>query len=257
MQGKITKVLNMRPAEILGMVEEAAGTRMFEERKDKAARTMAKKDKKVQEYAGLLADEITPKLDKTREEKRMFVRYQKATSELERAARVLRAHEHWDGTRRAAEKAREAREKQQQAEELVASKGELEQGIKAAEKEMKKIETQRDKELQKGGAFQKLERQVAELDKVVVKLRTQADIKKDTIKSEKEKLGKLAQERNGVRRSSHCSVDMVSHFFSLRNNWKPNAKNPRASPACSTKSSASTPTPPRTSPSPKSCCKRC
>lgn len=49
MQGKITKVLNMKPAEILGMVEEAAGTRMFEERKDKAIKTMAKKDKKVEE----------------------------------------------------------------------------------------------------------------------------------------------------------------------------------------------------------------
>lgn len=31
------------------MVEEAAGTRMFEERKDKAMKTMAKKDKKVEE----------------------------------------------------------------------------------------------------------------------------------------------------------------------------------------------------------------
>lgn len=49
MQGKITKVLNMKPAEILGMVEEAAGTRMFEERKEKAMKTMAKKDKKVEE----------------------------------------------------------------------------------------------------------------------------------------------------------------------------------------------------------------
>lgn len=49
MQGKITKVLNMKPAEILGMVEEAAGTRMFEERKDKATKTMTKKDKKVEE----------------------------------------------------------------------------------------------------------------------------------------------------------------------------------------------------------------
>jgi chromosome segregation ATPase len=49
MQGKITKVLNMKAAEILGMVEEAAGTRMFEERKDKAMKTMTKKDKKVEE----------------------------------------------------------------------------------------------------------------------------------------------------------------------------------------------------------------
>ena len=36
MQGKITKVLNMKPLEILSLIEEAAGTRTFEERKDKA-----------------------------------------------------------------------------------------------------------------------------------------------------------------------------------------------------------------------------
>ena len=33
-QGKIPKVLNMKPAEVLSMIEEAAGTRMFEERKE-------------------------------------------------------------------------------------------------------------------------------------------------------------------------------------------------------------------------------
>ena len=49
MQGRITKVLNMRPPEILAMIEEAAGTRMFEERKEKALKTIARKEKKVEE----------------------------------------------------------------------------------------------------------------------------------------------------------------------------------------------------------------
>jgi chromosome segregation ATPase len=49
MQGRITKVLNMKPAEILAMIEEAAGTKMFEDRKAKAFATMAKKEKKVDE----------------------------------------------------------------------------------------------------------------------------------------------------------------------------------------------------------------
>jgi structural maintenance of chromosome 2 len=49
MQGRITKVLNMKPQEVLSMIEEASGTRMFEERKEKALNTMAKKDKKVAE----------------------------------------------------------------------------------------------------------------------------------------------------------------------------------------------------------------
>src|SRR5690242_17951789 len=33
MQGRVTKVLNMKPVEILAMLEEAAGTRMFEDRR--------------------------------------------------------------------------------------------------------------------------------------------------------------------------------------------------------------------------------
>ncbi len=49
MQGRITKVLNMKPPEILAMIEEAAGTRMFEEKKDKALKTIAKKDQKLSE----------------------------------------------------------------------------------------------------------------------------------------------------------------------------------------------------------------
>lgn len=43
----------MKPAEILGMIEEASGTRMFEERKEKAVKTMTKKDRKVEEIAAV------------------------------------------------------------------------------------------------------------------------------------------------------------------------------------------------------------
>jgi structural maintenance of chromosome 2 len=49
MQGKITKVLNMKPPEILAMIEEACGTRMFEEKKEKAMATLEKKENKLQE----------------------------------------------------------------------------------------------------------------------------------------------------------------------------------------------------------------
>jgi len=49
MQGRILQVLNMKPIEVLSMIEEAAGTRMFEEKKDKAVKTMAKKDAKLTE----------------------------------------------------------------------------------------------------------------------------------------------------------------------------------------------------------------
>lgn len=90
----------MRPPEILGLIEEAAGTRMYEERKDKARKTMAKKEKRVQEITALLEEEITPKLDTLREEKRSFLEFQKRTTELEKLARLLRAYEWREATER-------------------------------------------------------------------------------------------------------------------------------------------------------------
>ena len=39
----------MRPQEILSMIEEAAGTSMFEEKKEKAVKTMARKEKRLDE----------------------------------------------------------------------------------------------------------------------------------------------------------------------------------------------------------------
>ena len=47
MQGRVTKVLNMKPKEILLMVEEAAGVRMYEAKRRLALQTIEKKDVKI------------------------------------------------------------------------------------------------------------------------------------------------------------------------------------------------------------------
>lgn len=49
MQGRITKVLNMKPTEILSMVEEAAGTSMYENKKLATLKTIEKKEVKLKE----------------------------------------------------------------------------------------------------------------------------------------------------------------------------------------------------------------
>ena len=64
MQGRITKVLNMKPIEILGMIEEAAGTRMFETKKRKAVETIEKKETKLVEITRVMEEDINPRLEK-------------------------------------------------------------------------------------------------------------------------------------------------------------------------------------------------
>ncbi|EMD35993.1 hypothetical protein CERSUDRAFT_156737 [Gelatoporia subvermispora B] len=199
MQGRITKVLNMRPQEILGMVEEAAGTRMFEERKDKAKKTMSKKEKRVQEITSLLEEEITPKLDKLREEKRAFLQWQKACSELERIGRILRAWEWTDGRNRIARKEAEIEAKEKEAKAAKKGKERCTREIDAAEKQMAEVEAQRDKELKKGGKFKKLEEQVGELEKELVKFKAQVQIKEESIKEEQTSVQSSEQELESAK----------------------------------------------------------
>ncbi|WFD43079.1 Structural maintenance of chromosomes protein 2 [Malassezia psittaci] len=134
MQGKITKVLNMKPAEILSMIEEAAGTRMFEERKERAVRTIAKKDQKVREITNLLQEEIKPKLDRLREEKRAFLEYQKASMELERATRLSKAFE-WQNLRQ-----KLAKESNEEADQLDAKLATYATEIEAYTRQLKAID---------------------------------------------------------------------------------------------------------------------
>lgn len=54
MQGRITKVLNMKPQETLLMLEEAAATRMYEMKKEGALKTLEKKQAKVDEVDNVL-----------------------------------------------------------------------------------------------------------------------------------------------------------------------------------------------------------
>ncbi|TCD71064.1 Structural maintenance of chromosomes protein 2 [Steccherinum ochraceum] len=201
MQGRITKVLNMRPQEILGMVEEAAGTRMFEERKDKAKKTMGKKEKRVQEITSLLEEEITPKLDTLRAEKRSFLEWQKSVSELERIERMLRAFEWTDGKARVEEKEEEVNRQQAATKRVQKDKTRFSREIEAAETEAQEVAAARDKELKKGGKFKKLEEDALELGKTVEKIRTQVELKQGSISDEENKVIGLLEELEETKRS--------------------------------------------------------
>jgi structural maintenance of chromosome 2 len=93
MQGRITKVLNMKPVEILGMVEEAAGTRMYETKKQSAMKTIDKKQLKVDELNSVLNEEITPTLERLRGEKQHYLKWSKNNADIERIERFCVAYD--------------------------------------------------------------------------------------------------------------------------------------------------------------------
>ena len=88
MQGRITKVLNMKPPEILSLLEEAAGTRMWENKKCSAQRTIDKKNQRLQEINDVLETEINPTLTRLHSERASYLSYQRCTSQLEQLTRL-------------------------------------------------------------------------------------------------------------------------------------------------------------------------
>jgi structural maintenance of chromosome 2 len=187
MQGRITKVLNMKPVEILAMIEEAAGTRMFEDRRDKAFKTMAKKEMKVQEITELLKDEIEPKLEKLRTEKRAFLDFQQTQNDLERLTRVVVAHDYVKNQEKLKQSANDLELKKQRAKDLEESAIRLKSEIDNLAEDVKAVKAQREKELRKGGKAQALEEEVKKNSHELVRLTTIMDLKKSSMAEEKER----------------------------------------------------------------------
>ena len=84
----------MKPDEILGMVEEAAGTRMYENKKATAIKTIEKKQMKVDEINSVLSEEITPTLERLRGEKQQYLKWSKNNADIERIERFVIASEY-------------------------------------------------------------------------------------------------------------------------------------------------------------------
>ncbi|KAH8196525.1 hypothetical protein TruAng_009321 [Truncatella angustata] len=194
MQGRITKVLNMKAVEILAMIEEAAGTRMFEDRRDKALKTMAKKEMKLQELKELLNDEIEPKLEKLRTEKRAFLDFQQTQNDLERLTRVVVAHDYIKYRERLAQSGTDLENKKQRRQDLEDSAARLKSEIANLQEEVDKVKSQRDKELKKGGKARALEEEVKKHSNELVRLATVMDLKNSSKTEEEER--KSSVERN-------------------------------------------------------------
>lgn len=187
MQGRITKVLNMKAVEILSMIEEAAGTRMFEDRREKAGKTMGKKDLKLREMEGLLKEEIEPKLEKLRAEKRAFLDFQQTQNDLERLTRLVVAHDYIRGNERLRVAGEECEKKRQNVQTFEDNASKLKNEIGHLEEDVKRVRAARDKELRKGGKFQGLEDDVKAHSHELVRLTTVFDLKNASIAEEKER----------------------------------------------------------------------
>ncbi|OQR99769.1 structural maintenance of chromosomes protein [Achlya hypogyna] len=189
MQGRITKVLNMKPPEILGMIEEAAGTRMYENKKQAALKTMAKKEKKVDEINKILADEITPTLEKLRIEKSNYMKWAANNTEVDRLTRYCIAYEYTKALSTSSKSTSELSELQAAVRATHDRKATHVARIESVEEEIAAIQANRDDNMQ--GEFSELKTKEDALGRDLVKLRAKYTNHESTVKTTRAHLQSL------------------------------------------------------------------
>eukprot|EP01031_Cornospumella_fuschlensis_P028454 gene28454-34351_t len=192
MQGRITKVLNMKPPEILSMIEEAAGTRMFENKKQASLKTIEKKQLKVDEITKCIEEEITPTLESLRTERQDYHTWQSNNAECERlekfcvAFEVTRAQQLVTGGEK--EKAKMA----EKLADLANSEKQKNVLVEECKSQIQSILAEREEMME--GDVKVLKRKEAEVSKDMVKLNTLLSNHQESVKSEEDTLDTLKRQ---------------------------------------------------------------
>ncbi|XP_072215846.1 structural maintenance of chromosomes protein 2 [Excalfactoria chinensis] len=210
MQGRITKVLNMKPTEILAMIEEAAGTRMYECKKMAAQKTIEKKEAKLDEIRKIITEEISPSLEKLKEARASYLEYQKITREIENLGRVCVAFQYIHAEEikdRSTNALREANANKKKNLELMAGN---EEKVKELARQIEDMEKKNNKEF--GAKLHSLEAAFSELQRVDAKFRSDLDLRKKNLNSKKKshkELIKVMQEEFKVFTSKEKEIKNI------------------------------------------------
>ncbi|EGC37686.1 hypothetical protein DICPUDRAFT_29916 [Dictyostelium purpureum] len=193
MQGRITKVLNMKPPEILSMIEEAAGTRMFEVKKRQALVTIEKKQTKVDDINKILAEEITPTLEKLRAERTSYMKFTNNQTNIDRLQRFITAYEYYSN------------EKKMESSDLEEVKTNLENSQKRKKEltsrlsELKQKISEMVKERERESGLDEMDQKEQKLVKELVKLQTAYKNQKELLDKEENTITNIASNREEVK----------------------------------------------------------
>lgn len=222
MQGRITKVLNMKPPEILAMIEEAVGTMMYETKKQQAQRTIEKKDAKLREINDILNEEITPTLKKLKEERSTYLEFQKIQRELEHLTKLYLAHKFVTCETAAQKLTSDVKSVEQNLDQQQAKITGGQEQIEAIGRQIEELQRQRDEEL--GGKLQELEGDLKEMEKEALKAESNLKGIKDSKRQEEKKKTHIAKGMNTDQKAldekSKTASELKNVYDELRENDK-------------------------------------
>ncbi|EDO06130.1 structural maintenance of chromosome (smc) family protein [Babesia bovis T2Bo] len=135
MQGRVTKVVNMKPKELLALIEEASGTRIYESKRAAAMRLIERKNQKLEEIGKILREEIEPQTLRLKQDCEDYLRWSNIQDEVSRLERFDVAHRYWVAKER-------VEHCMNHEEGVVAEKTAIQQDLQSLEERISLLESQ-------------------------------------------------------------------------------------------------------------------
>jgi len=174
----------MKPPEILSMLEEAAGTRMYEMKKESALKTLEKKQNKVDEINKLLDVEILPALEKLRKERCQYMKWANGNAELDRLKRFCISYEFVQAERVRDGALNDVKKIRAKILELDENTEKLKADIQEMDKNISTLAAEKEAKL--GGEMKVLSEKVDKLSHALIKETSVMNNQEETLKSEEE-----------------------------------------------------------------------
>lgn len=214
MQGRITKVLNMKPHDILAMIEEATGVSMYEVKKKSTQGMIEKKDQALKSIDSLITETILPKLDQLRKEHANLLDFQNLVGELEKITKQYVAWQFVQNQKKADHASSLTEGCKKRVEDFKGVIHELEAKQEEIRARVNDIERQND-ELS-GGQIAQLEDELKDVEKVEIHESGKLDKLTDVLHADqhqKDDLNKQLNKDDQLRKKKEDEYEKIRQDF--------------------------------------------
>jgi structural maintenance of chromosome 2 len=140
----VTKVSKSKPQEILGLIEEAAGTRMYDQKKAEALKTIAKKDDKLKEIRTTIDTDITPTINKLQQDEQNYKMYTELKKRYKLLNDQLIAYDYWQLITSVKQTEIDVENMELQTDEYQKRNGDITEEVQQIHNEVKVVEKERN-----------------------------------------------------------------------------------------------------------------
>uniref|UniRef100_A0A8L0DSY4 Structural maintenance of chromosomes protein n=1 Tax=Oncorhynchus mykiss TaxID=8022 RepID=A0A8L0DSY4_ONCMY len=164
---------------------------MYECKKISAQKTIEKKEAKLKEIQTILDEEITPTMQKLKEERSSYLEYQKLMREIEHLSRLYVAWLFVCAEETKVKSAEDLKVMQDSITQLQANMADNEHKVQELSAQIQELQEKRDQEV--GGVLKGLEETLSEVQRVHAKAQSAVDMKKQNLAEETKKRKELVK----------------------------------------------------------------